>query len=286
MMDQASQLRELARQRQVASPWGTAGARMILIASAKGGVGKSFFTLALGERLAARGLQVLLVDANLRNPSLHVLSNISPEFTLNQLLSIGKSDRLGQLPELLPGLHLFPNEGNAANLYSGAADNGGFFIEELQPLGKIYDVILLDTQTGLNTWNLTLIQAVQRVYLITIPDPTAIIDTYLFLKAVQPFADLNRFELVVNQTLTEKGGEEAHEKLNAALKHFLNHGLPLGASIPFDLSVRNCLNDQVFPWQRQVKSKVRRAVQAVADEIARQGTLHSGSLTNKSEVTL
>ncbi|NOX36580.1 MAG: MinD/ParA family protein [Calditrichaeota bacterium] len=287
MMDQASQLRKLARQYPTRPAADTqAGARMFLVASGKGGVGKSFFTLALGEILATRGYQVLLVDANLRNPSLHIFSNVNPEFTVNQLLTIGKPDRMGPFIELQPGLHLFPNEGNAAAVYSGAADNSSFLLEELAPFREIYDIILFDTQTGLNTWNLTLIQAAHRVFLTTIPDPTAIIDSYLFLKAIQPYVSLDVFELVLNQTITEKGGEEAHEKLNAALKHFLNSTVPLAANIPFDLSVRDCVGSQAFPWQQRLKSKVWKTIQQVAEDLARQMPHKVRSVTHNSEVTL
>ncbi len=287
MMDQASQLRKLARQYPAHSATGAgAGARMVLVASGKGGVGKSFFTLVLGEVLATQGLQVLLVDANLRNPSLHIFSNVNPEFTVNQLLTIGKPDHMGAFIELQPGLHLFPNEGNAATVYSGTADNSSFLLEELQPLRQLYDVILFDSQTGLNTWNLALIQAVHQVFLVTVPDPTAIIDTYLFLKAIQPYMSLDVFALVLNQTITEKGGEEAHEKLNAALKHFLDSTVPLAANIPFDLSVRGCVSSQAFPWQKRLTSNVWKTIQLVAADLARQVVSNMRWVTHNSEVTI
>jgi len=65
-------MHEKNHQRQV--PFLTEQKRIVVV-SGKGGVGKSFFSLHLAYALKSQNEKVLLIDSNLQNPSLHILTN-------------------------------------------------------------------------------------------------------------------------------------------------------------------------------------------------------------------
>ncbi len=257
MRDQAAQLREIARKRQQHQPqWQEGKARYIVVASAKGGVGKSFVALALAEHYARSGASVLLIDANLHTPSLHILTNITPQFSVQDMLAY-RVDEDQLLFTVLPeNIQLLANEGGSQPGARPSLDNAIFFLDQIHPLRRVFDVIIFDTHTGLDSWNLSLLQAAQAVVFVVSPEPTAIIDSYLLVKAAHEFVNVNNFHLLVNQMLTAEQGEEAATKLNMALSHFLEIELPVAGSIMFDLSIRKLMQEQVFPFTPNLKRKM------------------------------
>lgn len=53
--------------------------RMIVVASGKGGVGKTWFSISLAQALARRGRRVLLADADLGLANIDVQLGIQPD---------------------------------------------------------------------------------------------------------------------------------------------------------------------------------------------------------------
>ena len=68
--------------------WERAGPlRVISVTSGKGGVGKSNIVVNLGLALAQRGLNVLLIDADLGLGNLDILLGLTPGFTIQDALA-------------------------------------------------------------------------------------------------------------------------------------------------------------------------------------------------------
>ena len=63
------------------------GGRMIVVASGKGGVGKTWFSISLAQALARKGRRVLLADADLGLANIDVQLGIQPERDLSAVLS-------------------------------------------------------------------------------------------------------------------------------------------------------------------------------------------------------
>jgi MinD-like ATPase involved in chromosome partitioning or flagellar assembly len=59
----------------------------IAVTSGKGGVGKSVISLSLALRYASDGIRTLLVDADLGLGNQHILTDQSPVFTFEDVLS-------------------------------------------------------------------------------------------------------------------------------------------------------------------------------------------------------
>ncbi len=254
MMDQAAKLREIARKRKEHQPqWKDGKARYLAVASAKGGVGKSFLTLVLAELYAQAGASVLVIDSNLITPSLHVLTNTTPQFSVRDMLSYRVDENQVLFNVLTDNLQLLANEAQGSAITRPTLENAIFFLEQIHAFRRVFDLIIFDTHTGLDSWNLSLLQAAQTVLLITTPEPTAIIDSYLFIKAAEEFMDLQSIQLVINQALTPDQGKEAAVKLNMALSHFLHLELPYIGSATFDLSIRQLMQDQAFPYLPYLK---------------------------------
>ena len=65
---------------------GTKNPQVIVLASGKGGTGKSTLSINISMALADLGKRVVILDANLELPSIATLLNISPPYTITDLI--------------------------------------------------------------------------------------------------------------------------------------------------------------------------------------------------------
>lgn len=270
LSDQATSLRFLADQQRDEETGSRKNRRqMIIVTGGKGGVGKSFVSLHLSQALASTGKKVLLVDSNMRNPSLHILTNTDPVFPLRYWMEEARSVEQSGFIEISRNLDLLPNTPPDRQRKNRFPEDANMFLELLNPLAGGYDFLILDTETGLNTWNLSLILQAELTVLVSISDPTSVIDTYTFIKASFPHLSQPHFTLVINQVIEEKSGFEAYTNLNQALNHFLEYRIELLSLIPFDLKVKRAGLAQEPLWQFSGNSKVLQSIRQMAGRILR-----------------
>ncbi len=271
MTDQAATLRDLVQHKHSHHGEASKGkSKIITLLSGKGGVGKSWFSIQFSYDLTRKGYRTLVVDTNLYTPSLHVLTNTSPTYTLHQLLSTGKGISEEHIITLEENLHLLPNEAPESLQDNKIQDKAMVFLAELQPLMGNYDYIILDSKTGLDTWNMELTNASDDVLLLSLNEPTSIIDTYLLLKAAKPYLSVNTFSLLITQVFNQQSGEEAHQKLNQALSHFLDFRIPLLGVILFDYSLKMTITEQEAFWNSPACEKSSRSVDKIVISYCRK----------------
>jgi len=156
---------------------------IIPIASGKGGVGKSFLTANLGIAIAQEGKTVVLIDLDLGASNLHTLLGIR-----NRNPGIGHfvHGHNRSIEELLVqtgqnGLFFIPGDA----LYSGTA-NLPFFRKTalLRQIEKLpADFVLLDLGAGSAFNTLDFFLSAPAGLIVTVPETTAILNAYSFLKA-------------------------------------------------------------------------------------------------------
>ncbi len=265
MKDQASNLRMLASNHSLRfSTTVNDVEELVVIMSGKGGVGKSFLSLHLAYALNASGYRVLLVDSNLHNPSIHVMTNTEPVYPLNFWIRENRTLDERALIPLSQNLDFVGNVVLEEELRDPFLENPNLFLELITPLALRYDFVVMDTQTGLNEWNLGLLQNAHLGLLVGITEPTSVIDTYVLIKAAYPYLEKPQLKLVLNQVLGERTGLEAHNNLNLALKHFLNTEMELWGMVPFDLEVKKAGFEQKPLWSYHKRSSADRSIRKIA----------------------
>lgn len=151
-------------------------------ASGKGGVGKSLLAANLADRLAALGKSVILADLDWGGSNAHTLLGI-----LNTHAGIGdymldKQRRLDDLvvPLDVPGLGFIPGDGRVAGAANLPFVRKRTLIRELAALEADYVVLDLGAGTHFNTVDLFLTSHLG--FVVTSPEPTAVLNAYAFLK--------------------------------------------------------------------------------------------------------
>ncbi len=270
MTDQAANLRRLAHsqfQKELPPPT-PGGAPIIAVTSAKGGVGKSTVSLYLSYFLAESGARVLLLDTNLSSPSLHIMIGNDNHFSLHQFIANGNEVVTNKLEPIFKQFYFIPNPNHR---HSDTLKNDlPTFLEQLNAARSHFDFIILDTETGLNHWNISLLLNSDENLVLSFSDPTAIIDTYLYFKTILEFAPLSNFRIVFTQILEEKYGTQAIEKLNLALSNFLNTSVQSAGFIPLDIHIKKSIQNQVLPWHNSCNTLACQQIKKLANRIRKR----------------
>jgi len=154
------------------------------IGGGKGGVGKSLTTANISICLALMGKKVVSIDLDLGGANLHTcLGTNIPEASLSDFLN----RKVAHFQDLLT-----PTPIKNLNIISGAQDEFGMANMKQLQKAKILnhleeieaDYIILDLGAGTTLNTLDFFIAADKGIMTTLPEPTAIENTYRFIKSV------------------------------------------------------------------------------------------------------
>jgi len=109
--------------------------------------------------------------------------------------------------------------------------------------------------------------AVERVLLITTPEPTAITDAYAMLKTIRKRRPKTRARLVVNQVESLAEGIAVHGRIDQASRRFLGVGIGFAGSIPKDPQIPLAVRRRSPVVINAPKSPAAKAIQRLAASI-------------------
>lgn len=144
--------------------------KIITVASAKGGVGKSTFCCGVGKMLASNGRRVLLVDMDIGVRSLDILLGVSEQTVYNwgDIIS-GNCDYRRAVIETVNELFLLPAPIDFNDNYT--KDN---FSKMIGSFGNDFDYIILDAPAGLESGFKLAASVADECIIISTPEMTSI----------------------------------------------------------------------------------------------------------------
>lgn len=250
MMDQAKRLRELMLQRMTfdypvsVEEKATMNARVITIASGKGGVGKSNFSVNMAIQMRKLGKRVVIIDADFGLANVEILLGVAPRHTVADVLN-GTVDIESALTVGPLGC-MFLSGGSGMAALADLTDNQILRLTDgFARLDDLADYIIIDTRAGLTSASTNFIRAAADTIVVTTPDPTAIADAYALMKFVKTnMPDIKTLKLVVSSSINDAESEEVYEKLSGVSMRFLGIKLvPIGC-IPFDTYLMRAVRKQ------------------------------------------
>jgi capsular exopolysaccharide synthesis family protein len=135
--------------------------KSLMLTSALPGEGKTTLALGLGASAANMHQRVLVIDANLRSPQLHKILEISNDWGLSLLLLDDiKTQFHNYIQPIHPSIDVLtagPKPDNAANLLSS-----GRLKELIETFEKIYDLVLIDASSVLDSVDARMIASVSN----------------------------------------------------------------------------------------------------------------------------
>jgi len=238
MVDQAERLRELVKNQTQ-----TQSARVIVITSGKGGVGKTNLSVNLSIALLKLGSRVVLVDADLGMANVDMMMGLVPRYHLGQVLSGEKriEDVITRGPLGLKIIAGGSGDYHLANLNERSLE---FCLEQLNDLEKNTDIMLIDTGAGISQNVLKFVLAAGEVIVVTTPEPPALTDAYGIIKVVASARPSLPIWVVVNMIRDNHEGKQVMDRLSTVSKRFLGIDLLNIGFIPMDPNVPKAVKEQ------------------------------------------
>jgi flagellar biosynthesis protein FlhG len=156
--------------------------RVVAVGGGKGGVGKTAIISSMAYELSTLGKKVIIVDADFSGPNIHKW--IGPTATTATLYHYFTE----------PALHLrdivqktqFPN----LEIICGAAltlrSSNPMYLKRVKFKHHLHeldaDIVLVDLSPGITYTNVDIFLSCDEGIVITVPEPTAILDTYNFIR--------------------------------------------------------------------------------------------------------
>ncbi|WFR61813.1 MinD/ParA family protein [Paenibacillus amylolyticus] len=246
MKDQAAALRSMIStrlelegiQRDIRS------SKIITVASGKGGVGKSNFTLNFALALQALGQKVLVFDADIGMANIDVLMGTSSSYNLYHLLYRQKSIR--EIIQLgASGLPYIAGGSGMKELFSLSDRDLEFFASQVEDIAQEMDYVIFDTGAGLSRENMKFIGAADECLIITTPEPTSITDAYALVKVMHGQENATPFRMIVNRVEDEREAERVADKIAGVARRFLQTDIPLLGYISEDAQVVKAVKRQM-----------------------------------------
>jgi flagellar biosynthesis protein FlhG len=217
--------------------------RVIAVASGKGGVGKTWFSITLAQALAQGGAQVLLLDGDVGLANADVQLGLDPRRDLADVL-LGHVSLAEAALTLPAGFALLPGRsgsGALAALDAGLCDRLLALLVEAR--GQ-YAITVLDLGAGLDPLLRRLAAAADTLLVLATDEPTSLTDAYAVLKLHRRDAPSADARLVVNQAADRPNGERTWTTLNKACESFLGTGVPLAGVVRRDPKVPEAIRRQ------------------------------------------
>ncbi len=231
-------------------------AKIIIISSGKGGVGKTTTAINLGAAMNHFGKDVLIVDGNLTTPNIGVhLGSPEVPINLNHILN-GDAEVAEGIYEHESGLKIIPSSLSVKELEKLKPEK----LKDLEKdLKKVADYIIVDSAAGLSKEATSAIELGDELIIVSNPEMTAITDA---LKAAKIANNMKKDIKGVIMTRVKKDHVEMSPE---TVKEMLE--IPILGMVPEDIRIKEALNEKDAVIHTQPKSKSARAYKEIAAQI-------------------
>jgi len=218
----------------------TRSARVIALASGKGGVGKTHLAVNLALAFARMGRRSMLVDCDLGLANAAILLGLNAEVTLEDFVS-------GRIP-----LEAVVTEGPGGMLFVPGGNGIGApppieraerrrMADGFRPYADAIDYMVIDAPSGISRQTMGVVAASDRVLLVLSGEPTAFVDAYATLKLLALDHGCHSVAVVTNMVEHDGAGRELFRRFRDVAARFLPCELEHLGSIPRDEHLRHAV---------------------------------------------
>ena len=270
-MDQANSLRQLAAAGRIART----PLKVYAVTSGKGGVGKTNITANLATVMARAGKRVLVIDADLGLANTEIIMGVKPRYHFGDLITRGIhiDDVIVECPG---GAMLLPAGSGVSALTHLTDEQKMRFIESMEPLENMFDIVLIDSGAGIGENVLFFVGAAQEAILVVSPEPTSLVDAYAAVKVLSQQAGVRTFNVIINPIVDEMAARGIFQKLTAVTGKFLEAKVRHMGYVPRDENLHRAIMAQrpvceMFPASPSARAIAVIAARFMEDKYASDG---------------
>jgi flagellar biosynthesis protein FlhG len=248
----------------ILSPAFKRGTNIIAVASGKGGVGKTFFSVTLTHALTRMGKRVLLFDGDLGLANVDVQLGLMPKRDLNDVIRGRLSlDKVVQRYED-GGFDIIAGRSGQASLSALPSQRLAALRDQLLEVAENYDVVVIDLGAGVDRTVRMFSATATRTLLVSTDEPTSLTDAYAFIKLGSAAGMSKNVSIVVNQAQSASEGEKTYKTLLKACENFLRLSPPLAGMVRSDPRVKETIRHQTPLLTRSPNTEAAGDVEKIA----------------------
>jgi flagellar biosynthesis protein FlhG len=220
------------------------GDNILAVASGKGGVGKTWFSITLAHLFARADRKTLLFDGDIGLANVDVQLGLTPARDLGAVFS-GQCRMREAITHYAPGKFdiLAGRSGSTAMATLGSTRMQPA-AEQLVALAADYDHVIIDLGAGIEQHVQVMSALASKVIVVLTDEPTSLTDAYAFIKLCVTRENPPAVHIVVNQAQSQKEGEQTYAAINRATTNFLKFSPPLLGVVRKDNKVKDAIRSQ------------------------------------------
>lgn len=253
--------------------------RIVVVASGKGGVGKTTLATNLAVTLSSFGQRVALVDACYALGDVATLLSLDPDCGLDDLLR-GKRTLNEVLVSGPAGILVLSSPSGSSDLAELTNEQESRLWQAMKELGSTAEMVVVDATAGIGSSLQSWLHRADDLVVVTTADPAALIDAYALIKLATRLGAAARVHVIANDVSGEEEGVAVQERLGLAAREFLGIDIEPLAVIPHDAGVTAAARSSLPFVITSPKCGATRGIRRAARRILCQ----TGAGTGRSEV--
>ncbi len=243
------------------------GTNIIAVASGKGGVGKTWFSITLAHALTRMGKKVLLFDGDLGLANVDVQLGLMPKRDLNDVIR----GRLG-LDKVVQtyeegGFDIIAGRSGQASLSALPSQRLAHLRDQILEVSANYDAVICDLGAGVDRTVRMLSAVATKTVLITTDEPTSLTDAYAFIKLGNAAGLSKNVSIVVNMAPSVSEGDKTYKTLLKACENFLRLKPPMAGMVRVDPKVKESIRHQTPILIRSPNTSAAEDVEKIAEHV-------------------
>lgn len=240
--------------------------RVISVTSGKGGVGKTSLVVNLASALTKRNKRVIILDADLGLANVDVFFGIAPDFNIKHVLTGER--KLKEIMVKGPhGIRVIPASSGIEELARLTPDQKLALLAEFEELETDFDVMIIDTATGISSDVAYFNTAAQHTLVILCPEPASLTDAYALIKLLYNNYCQRDIHVVVNGANDLKEAREIFYALSNVCMKFLGLSLDWVGFIPRDSAFVKATKQQKILMDTYPQSPSAQAIRELASKL-------------------
>ncbi len=218
-------------------------ARVLAIASGKGGVGKSCIATNLSVALAKKGHRTALLDGDTGLSNADIMLGLKPRFNLSHVLA-GKCSIADIVVSGQDGLLVIPAASGLQEMAELDIQQQASIIRGLSALDTQVDYLVVDMPAGISTTAINFARATQEIVVVVCDEPASLADALAFIKVLAVDYKVFQFQIICNMVASVDFGTSLFKRLCDSTERQADVSLSHLGSIVYDSNLKHAVRDQ------------------------------------------
>lgn len=256
--------------------------KICAVVSGKGGTGKTIFSIYLADILAKRGKKIILVDLDINLSNIHFLLNEAPVKSLNNYF-LENEELKNLISEYSENLHIIYglNVYSVKDIHFVSALKK--LLQDIKSISENYDLVILDLGAGLSEFTLNVLRLAGIKIIVSLPEPTSVMDAYAVIKMNENFTGPGEFNLVMNRCINKDDGIDSFNKLSKAVQSFLRSSVKLLTTISESKEIKHSIAEQNLLSENYSEEPFASEISVAADRIDKY--IHLTNINQPHKIT-